>query len=90
MKRRNFFLTVSAAAIVSGLYLGLELLLKKPNKASSDQLGEKASAAVEKAQAMLEKNAAKLKILEAQQVPIGIACLVLGVLHIIIGNALFL
>ena len=82
------------AAIVSGLYLGLELLLKKPAKGASDKLGEKASvaadAAVEKAQALLEKNADKLKLIEAQQVPIGITCLVLGLLHIAIGNVIFL
>jgi hypothetical protein len=82
------------AAIISGLYLGFELLLKKPAKGASDQLGEKGSAAadaaVEKAQALLEKNADKLKLIEAQQVPIGITCLVLGLLHIAIGNVMFL
>jgi len=82
------------AAIISGLYLGFELLLKKPAKGASDKLGEKVSvaadAAVEKAQALLEKNADKLKLIEAQQVPIGITCLVLGLLHIAIGNVMFL
>ncbi len=83
-----------AAAIISGLYLGLELLMKKPANSASDQLGEKAGAAADaavvKAQALLEKNASKLKMLEKLEVPIGLSCLVLGVLHIVVGNMTFL
>jgi hypothetical protein len=78
-----------AAAIISGLYLGMELLLKKPSVAATDRMNEQAGAAVDKAQDMLKKNADKIKMLEAQQVPIGLACIVLGILHIVIGNMMF-
>jgi len=68
------------AAIVVGLFLGKEMIFKKP-----DETGEEASKA-EKVQEKIAAYEAKIALLEKYQVPLGIACLVLGVLHLLLGG----
>jgi hypothetical protein len=48
-----------------------------------------ADAAAAKAQELLVKYQSKIALLDTYQVPIGIACIVLGALHLLIGGALF-
>jgi len=69
------------AAIAVGLFLGKELLLKKPN------LSDKAGEAAEKAQELLRKYDDKIKLLEMYQIPLGLSCIVIGLLHLLISNA---
>jgi len=69
------------AAIAVGLFLGKELLLKKPN------LSDKAGEAAEKAQELLRKYDDKIKMLEMYQIPLGLSCIVIGLLHLLISNA---
>jgi hypothetical protein len=68
------------AAIVVGLFLGKEMIFKKPA-----ETGEEASKA-EKVQEKIAAYEAKIALLEKYQVPLGIACLVLGVLHLLLGG----
>jgi len=109
------------AAIVAGLFLGKELILRKPALVaatppagpvdspaqapaspggpeqakgfaigSAKEAGHKAGEAVEtvarKAQDILIRHRQLLDQLDKYQTPIGIACLVLGILHLIIGG----
>lgn len=109
------------AAIVAGLFLGKELLLRKPAMVaatppagpadspaqataspagpeqakgftigSAKEAGHKAGEAVEtvarKAQDILIRHRRLLDQLDKYQATIGIACLVLGILHLIIGG----
>ena len=112
-----------AAAIITGLFLGKELLMKKPPEgaekkeeekkeepekkeenpdapAGAEQVeaameaaedaaeaaGEAAEKAARAAQDLLIQHKEKLEALEKYQVPMGIACLVLGVLHLLAGG----
>ena len=68
------------AAIVVGLFLGKEMSFKKPA-----ETGDEASKA-EKVQEKIAAYEAKIDLLEKYQVPLGIACLVLGVLHLLLGG----
>ncbi|MCK5852248.1 hypothetical protein KAH27_04385 [bacterium] len=68
-------------AIAVGLFLGKQLLLKKPN------LPDKASEAAEKAQELLKKYDDKIRMLEMYQIPLGLSCIIIGFLHLIISNA---
>jgi hypothetical protein len=68
------------AAIVVGLFLGKEMLFTKP--AESGEGDSKA----EKVQEKIAAYEAKIALLEKYQVPLGIACLVLGVLHLLLGG----
>jgi hypothetical protein len=68
------------AAIVVGLFLGKEMIFKKPTVT-----GEEATKA-EKVQEKIAQYEAKIALLETCQVPLGIACLVLGVLHLLLGG----
>lgn len=106
-----------AAAVLAGLFLGKEILLKKPAEAgptapapatapapeagaaapaapgepTGQQKVEAAAAAAAEsaqkaalaAQELLIKHREKIEALEKIQVPIGIACLVLGLLHLL-------
>jgi len=99
------------SVVVAGLFLGKEMLLKKPTEAkpadeeekpdeekedeekeddAEESITEKgteaAGAAVGKAQDILSKHADKIEMLEKYQVPIGIACIALGLLHLLIGS----
>lgn len=71
------------SAIAVGLFLGKELLLKKPN------LSDKAGEAAEKAQELLKKYDSKIKLLEMYQIPLGLSCIVIGLLHLLISGAIF-
>ena len=82
-------------AIVGGLFLGKELLLKKPafgegeataEGTASAKATEAAEAAALKAQEMLVRYEDKINMLETYQVPIGLACIVLGILHMFMGG----
>jgi len=86
-----------AAAIVAGLFLGLELLLKKPARLATaegddmaNKAGRKVDAAVEKTQEFLAKHQESVKKIEKYQIPLGIACLVLALLHLVGAGATFL
>ena len=68
-------------AIAVGLFLGKELLLRKPN------LPDKAGEAAERAQELLKKYDDKIRMLEMYQIPLGLSCIVIGFLHLIISNA---
>ncbi|MEN8151745.1 MAG: hypothetical protein ABFS86_18155 [Planctomycetota bacterium] len=59
-----------AAAIVAGLFLGLELLLRKGS-----------GSAVGKAQELLAAQEEKIRKIGKYQVPLGVACLVLALIH---------
>ncbi|MBN1424959.1 hypothetical protein JXA88_10415 [Candidatus Fermentibacteria bacterium] len=78
--------------IVGGLFLGKEILLKKPagvvpgEEPSSAQ--EKAAGAAAKAQEMLRTHEAQIDQIERHQVPLGIACIILGILHLFAGGGL--
>ncbi|RLD10262.1 MAG: hypothetical protein DRI44_06485 [Chlamydiae bacterium] len=69
------------AAMAVGLFLGKELLLKKPN------LPDKAGKTAEKAQELLKKYDDKIRLLEMYQIPLGLSCIVIGLLHLLISNA---
>jgi uncharacterized membrane protein len=62
-----------AAAIIAGLFLGIELLLRKRSGSG---------AAVEKAQEFLAAQEQNIKKIEKFQVPLGAACLVLALIHL--------
>jgi hypothetical protein len=86
-----------AAAMVAGLFLGLELLLKKPARLATAEgedlahkAGQKVDAAVEKTQAFLAKHEGSVRKIEKYQIPLGIACLVLALLHLVGAGATFL
>lgn len=70
-----------AAAIVAGLFLGIELLLKKRSDSA---------AAVEKAQEFLATQAANIRKIEKVQVPLGLACLALALIHLFAGQVILL
>lgn len=96
------------SAILAGLILGRELLLKKRVPAAASALAapadgtandakamamgaaHKAEAAAkmtaQKAQDLLIQNQRYIEKLEKQQVPIGIACLALGLLHLLFSG----
>ena len=78
-----------AAAIVAGLFLGIELLLKKrPGSVAPDgddpksAAGRRAEAAVGKAQDFLAGQEQNIRKIEKVQVPLGVACLVLALIHL--------
>ncbi len=82
-----------AAAIVAGLFLGIELLLKKRPESdapsaedATSQAGRSAEAAVGKAQELLAGQAQNIRKIEGIQVPLGAACLVLALLHLVAGQ----
>lgn len=83
-----------AIVIVTGLFLGMELLMSKrlpevPNgtdKGKGAEAMQAASSAATKAQDLLVKHKAKLESLQQYQIPMGIACLVLGFLHLFASN----
>jgi len=87
-----------ASALVVGVFLGKELLMRKPAlaeaSAASGAAAQKAAAAADaaaaKAQELLVKYQSKVALLDLYQVPIGIACMVLGVLHLLMGGAALL
>lgn len=68
------------AAIVVGMFLGKEMIFKKPAVT-----GEEATKA-EMVQEKIAQYEAKIAMLETCQVPLGIACLVLGILHLLVGG----
>ena len=89
----NILPQVSAIAV--GLFLGKELLMKKPkleniSKVSESDAAKKAEQVAEnatlKAQELLTKYDDKIALLEKYQVKIGIACIILGVLHLFLSN----
>lgn len=67
------------SAIAAGILLGKEMIIAKA-------AGTKAE---EKVIEVIDKQKEKLQKLEAQQIPIGFACLVLGILHFLIGGVIF-
>jgi len=82
------------SAMAVGLFLGKELLMRKPamaaaSGASAQKVAAAADAAALKAQELLTKYQGKIALLDVYQVPIGIACIVLGVLHLLISGARF-
>ena len=81
------------AIVIGGLFLGKEILLKKPEGVAeaekADSAQEKATQAAVKAQEMLRKYEDRIDQIEKYQVPFGIACIVLGVLHLLAGGGLF-
>ncbi|MCX7004371.1 MAG: hypothetical protein NTV22_14010 [bacterium] len=82
------------SAMAVGLFLGKELLMRKPamaaaSGASAQKVAAAADAAALKAQELLIKYQSKIALLDVYQVPIGIACIVLGVLHLLISGARF-
>jgi len=102
------------AALLGGLVLGIEILVRKPARSMADSIGgleatngtvakvqvktgdtavkaaAAADAAIDKVQQVLIKNQEKIRKLEAFQVPIGYACLALGILHLMMGSVVFL
>lgn len=85
------------ACMVAGLFLGFELLIKKPSKlatAEGDDLtnkaGQNVDEAIRKTQDFLSGQKQRIHKLEQYQVPMGIACLALGVLHLLAGGILFI
>ncbi len=86
-----------ALCIVAGLFLGFELLMKKPSKlatAEGDDLANKAGQnvdeAVRKAQDFLSKQEQRILKLEKFQIPMGFACLGLALLHLVAGGVIFI
>jgi len=82
------------SAIAVGLFLGKEILMRKPkleniSKLSDADAVKKAEEAAEnataKAQELLRKYEDKINLLEKYQEKIGIACVVIGVLHLFLG-----
>ncbi len=68
------------AVILTGILLGKEILFRKPAHS-----GDAASKA-EKVQERISQYEAKIAVLDKFQVPLGIACIVLGVLHLLLGG----
>ena len=66
------------SAILAGLLLGKELLLKKRATAAAVE---------QKAQDLLLRNQQALEKLGQKQVPLGVVCLALGLLHLLMGGA---
>jgi hypothetical protein len=80
-----------AAAIIAGLFLGLELLLRRaPNGQGNDpqaQAERKVDAAVGKAQDILEGQKEMIGKISGFQTPLGAACLLLALLHLFASGA---
>ena len=83
------------SAIAVGLFLGKELLMKKPkleniSKVSDSDAAKKAEEVAEKttlkAQELLTKYDDKIALLEKYQVKIGLVCIIIGVLHLFLSN----
>ncbi len=82
------------SAIAVGLFLGKEILMRKPkleniSKISDSDAAKKAEEAAEnataKTQELLRKYEDKIDLLEKYQEKIGIACIVIGILHLFLG-----
>lgn len=67
------------SAVIAGILLGKEMIVAKA-------AGTKAEGTVV---SVMTTQKEKLEKLEKQQVPIGFACLILGVLHLLVGGWLF-
>jgi len=86
-----------AASIVAGLFLGFELLMKKPKKlatfegeAFADKAGRNVDEAVKKSQDFLAKQEQHLRKLEQYQIPMGFGCLILALLHLVAGGVILI
>lgn len=86
-------------AIIVGLYLGMDILVRRKegalaavagDNANAQKVGQGADQAIASAQALLDRNKEKIDKLSAYQVPLGVACLVLAMLHLFAGGALFI
>ena len=89
----NILPQVSAIAV--GLFLGKEILMRKPklekisefsDSDAAKKTEELAGNAVAKTQELLSKYDDKIALLEKYQVKIGLACIVLGVLHLFLSG----
>ena len=87
-----------AAAIVAGLYLGLEILLRQNQRSTTtdtdtnstlDKTRDKARQTVEKAQGVLRDNANNIRQLGTVRVPLGGVCVALGLMHLLLGGWIF-
>ena len=83
------------SAIAIGLFLGKELLLKKPKLDKISELSDSDAAkkaeevaenATAKAQDLLKKYEDKINLLEKYQEKIGVACVIIGVLHLFLSG----
>ena len=86
---------LSLLGAVLQLFLGKELLMKKPkleniSKVSESDAAKKAEEVAEnttlKAQELLTKYDDKIAFLEKYQVKIGLACIIIGSLHLFLIN----
>ncbi len=86
-----------AASIIAGLFLGFELLMKKPDKSATaegdafaDKAGRNVDEAVRKSQDFLAAQEQRIRELEQYQIPMGIGCLILALLHLVAGGIIFI
>ena len=85
-----------ATAALIGLLLGLELMVKQnvhidatENMNEAAQKAEQlANASAQKAQDLLKQNQDRIQKLQQFQIPIGVSAIVLGIVHLLMGNAL--
>lgn len=85
-----------AVIIVAGLFLGIELLLKKPSRLATtegedvaNKVGQNVDEAVQKTQDFLAQHEQSVRKIGKYQVPLGIACIVLGFLHLVAAGTIF-
>ena len=85
-----------AVIIIAGLFLGLELLLKKPShlattegKDIGNKVGQNVDEAVQKTQDYLAHHEQSINKIGMFQIPLGIACLLLGLIHLVGAGTIF-
>ncbi len=85
-----------AVLIIAGLFLGLDLLLKKPSNLVTtegedmvNKVGQNVDEAVQKTQDYIAHHEQSISKIGMYRIPLGIACLLLGLIHLVGAGTIF-